>query len=83
MINPTISRCVKLGPLLMSFSWNQVSPFQVEQLRGEYSTLFKQLTNARQQFKDASTNNRVLKSDVEALRAKVLLSLNHELKSGS
>ncbi|GJY71119.1 basic leucine zipper 9 [Tanacetum coccineum] len=47
---------------------------QVEQLRGEYSTLFKQLTNASQQFKDASTNNRVLKSDVEALRAKVKLA---------
>ncbi|KAI3692304.1 hypothetical protein L6452_32118 [Arctium lappa] len=47
---------------------------QVEQLQGEYSTLFKQLTNASQQFKDASTNNRVLKSDVEALRAKVKLA---------
>ncbi|PWA84041.1 hypothetical protein CTI12_AA154290 [Artemisia annua] len=41
---------------------------QVEQLVGEYSTLFKQLMNASQQFKDASPNNRVLKSDVEALR---------------
>nr|KAJ0228536.1 hypothetical protein LSAT_V11C100028870 [Lactuca sativa] len=30
---------------------------QVEQLRGEYITLFKQLTSASQQFKDASTNN--------------------------
>ncbi|PWA77055.1 5-enolpyruvylshikimate-3-phosphate synthase [Artemisia annua] len=46
------------------------SSLQVEQLRGEYSILFKQLMNAIQQFKDASTNNRVLKSDVEALRAK-------------
>lgn len=44
---------------------------QVEQLRGENSSLFKNLTDATQQFKDASTNNRVLKSDVEALRAKV------------
>lgn len=44
---------------------------QVDQLRGENSTLFKNLTNANQQFKDASMNNRVLKSDVEALRAKV------------
>lgn len=47
-----------------------VSP-QVDHLRGENATLFKQLTDASQQFKDATTNNRVLKSDVEALRAKV------------
>jgi hypothetical protein len=47
---------------------------QVEQLRGENSSLFKNLTDATQQFKDASTNNRVLKSDVEALRAKVKLA---------
>lgn len=51
-------------------------PFpQVDQLRGENSTLFKNMTNANQQFKDATNNNRVLKSDVEALRAKVLNSL--------
>lgn len=48
-----------------------VCVFKVEQLHGEYTTLFKQLTSASQQFKDASTNNRVLKADVEALRAKV------------
>ncbi|KAK3036469.1 hypothetical protein RJ639_030068 [Escallonia herrerae] len=47
---------------------------QVDQLRGENSSLFKHLTDATQQFKDASTNNRVLKSDVEALRAKVKLA---------
>ncbi|KZV19802.1 basic leucine zipper 9 [Dorcoceras hygrometricum] len=47
---------------------------QVEQLRGENSSLYKQLTDATQQFKDATTNNRVLKSDVEALRAKVKLA---------
>lgn len=47
---------------------------QVDHLRGENSTLFKQLTDASQQFKDATTNNRVLKSDVEALRAKVKLA---------
>ncbi|KAL7001849.1 hypothetical protein U1Q18_002997 [Sarracenia purpurea var. burkii] len=47
---------------------------QVDQLRGETASLFKQLTNATQQFKDATTNNRVLKSDVEALRAKVKLA---------
>jgi len=44
---------------------------QVEQLRLENASLFKQLTDASQQFRDANTNNRVLKSDVEALRAKV------------
>ncbi|KAI3703580.1 hypothetical protein L1987_73770 [Smallanthus sonchifolius] len=47
---------------------------QVEQLRAEYSTLFKQLTTASHQYKDASTNNRVLKSEVEALRANVKLA---------
>ncbi|GAU15236.1 hypothetical protein TSUD_09740 [Trifolium subterraneum] len=47
---------------------------QVEQLRLENASLFKQLTNASQQFRDANTNNRVLKSDVEALRAKVKLA---------
>ena len=44
---------------------------QVEQLRGENASLYKQLTDASQQFSDANTNNRVLTSDVEALRAKV------------
>ncbi|KAL2490105.1 bZIP transcription factor RISBZ4 [Forsythia ovata] len=43
---------------------------QVKQLQGEYESLFKQLADATQQFKDAATNNRVLKSNVEALRAK-------------
>ena len=52
---------------------------QVEKMQGENATLFKQLTNATHQFKDATTNNRVLKSDVEALRAKVLLLLFHFL----
>ncbi|XAR69620.1 hypothetical protein NMG60_11001279 [Bertholletia excelsa] len=47
---------------------------QVERLRGENANLFKQFTDATQQFKDANTNNRVLKSDVEALRAKVKLA---------
>lgn len=44
---------------------------KAEQLKGENDSLYKQLTNAHQQFRDAGTNNRVLKSDVEALRAKV------------
>lgn len=66
---------------------------QVDHLRGENATLFKQLTGASEQFKDATTNNRVLNSDVEALRAKVKLaedilargtitsSINHLLQS--
>lgn len=47
---------------------------QVEVLSGENVTLFKQLGDAAQQLRDATTNNRVLKSDVEALRAKVKLA---------
>jgi len=47
---------------------------QVEQLRGENGTLCKQLTDATQQYRVADTDNRVLKSGVEALRAKVKLA---------
>ncbi|XP_059290604.1 basic leucine zipper 9 [Lycium ferocissimum] len=47
---------------------------QVDQFRGENDSLFKQLQDATQQYKEALTNNRVLKSDVEALRAKVKLA---------
>ncbi|CAA0814953.1 Basic leucine zipper 9 [Striga hermonthica] len=47
---------------------------QAEQLRQENAVLFKQLASASQQLKDATTNHRVLKSDVEALRAKVKLA---------
>ncbi|XP_010669482.2 bZIP transcription factor RISBZ4 isoform X1 [Beta vulgaris subsp. vulgaris] len=47
---------------------------EVEQLGVENTTLFKQLDEAAQQLREATTNNRVLKSDVEALRAKVKLA---------
>ncbi|XP_021912666.1 basic leucine zipper 9 [Carica papaya] len=47
---------------------------QAEQLKGENATLYKQLGDANQQFRDADINNRVLKSNVEALRAKVKLA---------
>ncbi|MBA0638831.1 hypothetical protein Goklo_021899 [Gossypium klotzschianum] len=47
---------------------------KAEQLRGENDSLYRQLTNAHQQFRDADTSNQVLKSDVEALRAKVKLA---------
>ncbi|KAL6215621.1 hypothetical protein ACLB2K_015050 [Fragaria x ananassa] len=47
---------------------------KVDILRVENSTLYRQLTDASQHYRDADTNNRVLKSDVEALRAKVKLA---------
>ncbi|XP_058785130.1 basic leucine zipper 9-like [Vicia villosa] len=47
---------------------------QVEKLKLEKVTLYKQFTNASQHFHEADINNRVLKSDVEALRAKVKLA---------
>ncbi|KAE9587025.1 hypothetical protein Lal_00004934 [Lupinus albus] len=47
---------------------------QVDKMKLENATLYKQFTHASQQFRDADTNNRVLKSDVEALRAKVKLA---------
>ncbi|KAK3439693.1 hypothetical protein EUGRSUZ_C03986 [Eucalyptus grandis] len=56
---------------------------QADRLRGENSTLFKQLLDAAQHYRHADTNNRVLKSDVEALRAKCCgkcFSYNHCLR---
>uniref|UniRef100_A0A0E0LEC0 BZIP domain-containing protein n=1 Tax=Oryza punctata TaxID=4537 RepID=A0A0E0LEC0_ORYPU len=47
---------------------------QVEQLKAENSSLFKQLTESSQQFNTAVTDNRILKSDVEALRVKVKMA---------
>ncbi|CAI0376317.1 unnamed protein product, partial [Linum tenue] len=47
---------------------------QVEQLIGENAAMYKQLSEATQQYRDADTNHRMLKSDVEALRAKVRLA---------
>ncbi|KAL1544646.1 basic leucine zipper 9-like isoform X1 [Salvia divinorum] len=47
---------------------------QVEQISGKIATLFEQLDDATQQFKNSTTNNRVLRSDVGALRAKVKLA---------
>lgn len=51
---------------------------QVDHMTGENASLFKQLSDATQQFRTAETNRRVLNSDVEALRAKVCLLLEHE-----
>lgn len=50
-------------------------PNQVELLKGENATLFQRLSEANQQFSTAVTDNRILKSDVEALRVKVGSSL--------
>ncbi|WOK98310.1 hypothetical protein Cni_G07020 [Canna indica] len=47
---------------------------QVDQLRGESSSLFKQLRDAGQEFSEGVTNNRILKSNVEALRIKVKMA---------
>ncbi|KAG6552193.1 hypothetical protein Mapa_006041 [Marchantia paleacea] len=47
---------------------------QVAQLRVENTTLVKRLTDISQKFSDAAVDNRVLKSDVEALRAKVKMA---------
>ncbi|WCJ30545.1 basic leucine zipper 9 [Euphorbia peplus] len=47
---------------------------QVEQLIGENATLYKQLSEASQHYRHADTDHRVLKADVEALRAKVKLA---------
>jgi regulator of replication initiation timing len=45
---------------------------QVDQLRGDNASIYKQLTDANEQFTTAVTDNRILKSDVEALRMKVI-----------
>ncbi|KAL1212583.1 Basic leucine zipper 9 [Cardamine amara subsp. amara] len=47
---------------------------QVDSLKGDNSTLYKELIDATQQFRSAGTNNRILKSDVETLRVKVKLA---------
>ncbi|CAM6022011.1 unnamed protein product [Sphagnum balticum] len=47
---------------------------QVAQLRVENTTLVKRLTDISHKFNEAAVDNRVLKSDVEALRAKVKMA---------
>ncbi|XP_020267765.1 light-inducible protein CPRF2-like isoform X2 [Asparagus officinalis] len=44
---------------------------QVSQLRVENSALLKRLTDINQKYNEASVDNRILKADVETLRAKV------------
>ncbi|XP_042388983.1 bZIP transcription factor RISBZ4-like isoform X1 [Zingiber officinale] len=47
---------------------------QVDKLRGESASLFKQLTSANQEFSEAITDNRILKSNVETLRIRVQMA---------
>lgn len=44
---------------------------QVGQLKVEHTTLLKQLTDINHKFDEASVDNRILKADIETLRAKV------------
>ncbi|OMO96333.1 hypothetical protein COLO4_15347 [Corchorus olitorius] len=47
---------------------------QVSQLRVENATLVKRLTDISQKYNEAAVDNRVLKADVETLRAKVKMA---------
>ncbi|TKY52129.1 Light-inducible protein CPRF2 [Spatholobus suberectus] len=47
---------------------------QVSQLRGENSSLVKRLTDVNHKFNESAVDNRVLKADVETLRAKVKMA---------
>ncbi|XXG57288.1 hypothetical protein AAC387_Pa03g4483 [Persea americana] len=49
---------------------------QVAQLRFENSSLLKRLTDVSQKYNEAALDNRVLKADVETLRAKVKMAEN-------
>lgn len=44
-------------------------------MRVENSSLLKQLTDISQKYNESAVDNRVLKADVETLRAKVIYSL--------
>ncbi|KAK8639493.1 hypothetical protein V6N13_137870 [Hibiscus sabdariffa] len=47
---------------------------QVGQLRVEHSTLLKRLTDINHKYDEAAVDNRILKADIETLRAKNILS---------
>ncbi|KAF7817835.1 Light-inducible protein CPRF2 [Senna tora] len=47
---------------------------QVSQLKGENSSLLKRLTDISQKYNEAAVDNRVLKADVETMRAKVKMA---------
>ncbi|WRX10382.1 Basic-leucine zipper domain - like 7 [Theobroma cacao] len=46
---------------------------QVGQLRVEHSTLLKRLTDMNHKYDEAAVDNRILKADIETLRAKISL----------
>ena len=52
-------------------SWVLNALLQVAQLRVENSSLLRRLADVNQKFNEAAVDNRVLKADVETLRAKV------------
>ncbi|GMI85762.1 BASIC LEUCINE ZIPPER O2 HOMOLOG 4, ARABIDOPSIS THALIANA BASIC LEUCINE ZIPPER 25 [Hibiscus trionum] len=47
---------------------------QVGQLRVEHSTLLKRLTDMNHKYDEAAVDNRILKADIETLRAKVQMA---------
>ncbi|EOX94592.1 hypothetical protein QUC31_004603 [Theobroma cacao] len=47
---------------------------QVGQLRVEHSTLLKRLTDMNHKYDEAAVDNRILKADIETLRAKVKMA---------
>ncbi|MBA0860138.1 hypothetical protein Goshw_014418 [Gossypium schwendimanii] len=47
---------------------------QVGQLRVEHSTLLKRLTNMNHKYDEAAVDNRIMKADIETLRAKVKMA---------
>ncbi|CAA7049674.1 unnamed protein product [Microthlaspi erraticum] len=47
---------------------------QVNELKGEHSTLLKQLSSMNHKYDDAAVGNRILKADIETLRAKVKMA---------
>ncbi|KAG6484773.1 hypothetical protein ZIOFF_053298 [Zingiber officinale] len=47
---------------------------QVSQLRIEHSSLLNRLTDINKKYSDASVNNRILKADLETVRAKVKMA---------
>ncbi|KAK5813377.1 Light-inducible CPRF2 [Gossypium arboreum] len=47
---------------------------QVGQLRAEHSSLLKRLTDTNHKYDEAAVDNRILKADIETLRAKVKMA---------
>lgn len=65
---------VEKNPKTIELMSNELSGdalLQVAQLRVENSSLLRRLADVNQKFNEAAVDNRVLKADVETLRAKV------------